>query len=357
MKVRIVLFTLLITVGTLGCKKGGMENHPNNIPPVDKRWVVSTVAGNGTAFFADGPALNAEFRAPLDIAVSEDGIIYVADALNHRIRKIEKGQVSTFAGIGIQDTTSGIGTVAGFALPSYLAFDGNGNLFTLDIQDPRVRKISPTALVSVVAGDGTNGFADGRADTAQFGNECLGISLDEQGNVYVVDWRNRRIRKVSTTGEVTTIAGNGKAGFVNGHADTAQFSNPAGLVVDKQGNLYVGDEGCIRKITPDKIVSTFSGSSSAIGYKDGLPNEALFSSIIDMVIDEQGNIYASDENRIRKITPQGVVTTLAGSTAGYRDGDALVAKFSGPVGLAIDKQGNIYVADDHNNRIRTIRFE
>ena len=356
MKGKIVVVFLLATLTGVSCRKDGKVN-PVSVPQGEKGWIVSTVAGSGLPFFANGPASTAEFRTPLDVAVTADGIIYVADALNHRIRKIQGGQVYTFAGTGIQDTTGGIGAAAGFALPSYLVLDANGNLFSLDVQDPRVRKISPAGFVSVAAGNGLNGFADGRADIAQFGNECLGIAADEQGNIYVVDWRNRRIRKISITGEVTTIAGNGTSGFVNGFGDTAEFSNPAGLVIDKQGNLFVGDQNCIRKITSDRMVSIFCGNISVAGYKDGPADVALFSSINDMVMDEQENIYASDENRIRKITPQGLVSTFAGSTAGYKDGDAASARFNGPVGLAADKQGNIYVADDHNNRIRKISFQ
>lgn len=365
MKRNLILSLLFITVaGSIACKRYKQEYLPVDTPqppPADtllheKKWIVITVAGNGEAFFADGPALTAKFRAPQDVVVTVDGTIYVADAINHRIREIAEGQVSTFAGNGIQDTASGNGAAAGFAFPNYIATDTEGNLYTLDIEDPRVRKISAAAFVSVVAGSGVNGFADGRADTAKFGKECSGIATDEQGNIYISDWKNRRIRKISIDGQVSTIAGTGKAGFVNGNANVAQFLDPAGLVIDKQGNLFVGDHHLIRKITPDGVVSTFSGKDS-IGYKDGQADAALFSSIIDMVIDEEGNIYASDENRIRKITPQGVVSTFAGNTGGYRDGDATSAQFNRPTGLGIDRQGNVYVADDFNNRIRKISFQ
>lgn len=357
MKPNITLLPLLIAIAAnIGCSRSNQSLPPKIIPSSEKKWIVTTIAGNGLAYFADGPALMAEFRAPLDVAITSDGTIYVADAINHRIRKISQGQVSTFAGIGVQDTTSGNGSVAGFAFPSYLALDRNENLYTLDVEDPRVRKISPGAFVSVVAGNGLNGFADGRSDTAQFGKECAGIAIDDQGNIYVSDWKSRRIRKISITGQVTTVAGSGKSGFVNGNADTAQFFNPGGIVIDKQGNLFVADWNRVRKITPSGVVSTFVGTN-AVGFRDGPANEALFTEIIDMVMDGQGNIYASDENRIRKINPQGQVSTIAGITAGYEDGEGNTAKFNGPVGLGIDKQGNIYVADDHNNRIRKISFE
>ena len=292
----------------------------------------------------------------MDVAVAEDGTIYVADALSHRIRKITGGQVTTFAGSDTSDTTNGPGVAAGFKLPDALTIDNNGNLYTLDIDDPRVRKISPGGFVTRYAGTGVEGFADGRADVAQFGEETSGIASDDQGNIYISDFDNKRIRKISGTGQVTTIAGNGNDGFIDGNSNIAQFSSPSGIVIDKQGNLFVADLNRVRKITPSGVVSTFAGGDST-GYRDGQQGEALFSFIIDMVIDQDGNIYLSDDNRIRKITPQGLVSTLAGSIAGYQDGDAMSAKFSSPGGLGIDKQGNIYVADINNHRIRKISFE
>jgi len=348
---------MLTTV--ISCKKNNHEDRsPTQLPPVpatEKKWIVTTVAGNGAPFFADGPVLMARFRAPQDVAVTADGI-YVADGLNHRIRKIAGGEVTTFAGFGRQDTTSGIGTAAGFACPLQIVSDMTGNLYTLDVNDFRVRKITPAALVTVVAGNGVRGFADGRADTAKFG-ESVGIVADEQENIYVSDWENRRIRKISITGKVTTIAGNGRSGFVNGNGDTAQFFALGGIAIDKLGNLFVADFNRVRKITPAGVVSTFAGSD-AIGYRDGQLDVALFRFIDDIVIDEQGNIYVSDDNRLRKISTQGEVSTIAGNTpGGYLDGDAASAKFNGLSGLGIDKQGNIYVADINNNRIRKISFE
>ncbi|HEV8285673.1 MAG TPA: hypothetical protein VGQ09_15270 [Chitinophagaceae bacterium] len=354
MKQKLFPFLLLSVIAGIGCRR----NNPIGEPPTaaaEKKWVVTTIAGEGSPFFADGPSLMAKFRAPQDVAVTEGGIIYVADALNHRIRKIVEGQVTTFAGLGVEDTTSGIGIAAGFALPFQLATDIAGNLYTLDVHDFRVRKINPYALVTVVAGNGIRGFAEGNAFSAEFG-ETLGIVTDEQGNIYVTDWENRRVRKISVTGQVTTVAGNGKSGFVNGNGDTAQFISLGGIVIDKQGNLFVADLNRIRKITPTGVVSTFAGSDLA-GYKDGQVDVAQFKFIEDMVIDGQGSIYVSDDNRIRKISIQGEVSTIAGSTAGYLDGDGTSAKFNGAFGLGIDKQGNIYVADVNNSRIRKISFQ
>jgi len=351
----IISLLLIALIGNIACRKYNQGYTPVN-PSPEKKWTVTTIAGDGRPFFADGPVLSASFRNPLDVAVAEDGTIYVADPLSHRIRKIAGGQVTTFAGSGISDTTNGPGVAAGFKLPDALTIDNNGNLFTLDIDDPRVREISPGGFVTRYAGTGVEGFADGRAEVAQFGEETSGIASDNRGNIYISDFDNKRIRKVIGTGQVTTIAGNGNDGFIEGNSNIAQFSSPSGIVIDKQGNLFVADLNRVRKIIPSGIVSTFAGGDST-GYRDGQQGEALFSLIIDMVIDQDGNIYLSDDNRIRKITPQGMVSTLAGSIAGYQDGDAMSAKLSSPGGLGIDKRGNIYVADINNHRIRKISFE
>ncbi|MDP4263322.1 MAG: hypothetical protein Q8941_12420 [Bacteroidota bacterium] len=340
----IPLVVVLLIAGT-SCKKDRQANQPPITPPAEQKWVVTTVAGNGLAYFKDGPVSMAEFKFPQDVAVTPDGIIYVADGLNHRIRKIAGGQVSTFAGYERADTISGIGAAAGFAIPIRVVPDISGNLYTLDVDDFRVRKINSAGLVTVAAGSGTRGFADGRAETAKFG-ESLGIVTDNEGNIYVSDWENKRIRKISVAGEVSTIAG------------PMQFG-PGEMTIDQQGNLYVVDglNFIIRKITPGGEVSIFAGSGIP-GDKDGNAQEAQFSiNMRDIVADEQGNLYLADDNRIRKITPQGNVSTIAGSGFGYRDGDGPSAKFSSPNGLGIDRQGNIYVADENNNRIRKISFQ
>jgi len=351
----IISLLFIALTANISCRKYN-QGYAAVDPSAEKKWTVTTIAGDGRPVFVDGPALNASFRDPLDVAVTEDGTIYVADVLSHRIRKIAGGQVTTFAGSGISDTTNGVGISAAFKLPDGLAVDNDGNLYTVDVIDPRIRKISAEGFVTRFAGTGVEGFADGPAEVAQFGEEASGIASDNQGNIYVSDLDNNRIRKISTTGQVTTVAGNGNAGYVDGNSDIAQFFSPTGIVIDKQGNLFVADVNRIRKITPSGAVSTFAGGDST-GYRDGQRREALFSLISDMVIDQDGIIYLSDGNRIRRVTPQGIVSTLAGSTPGYQDGDAISAKFFSPIGLGIDKQGNIYVADLSNHRIRKISFQ
>ena len=323
--------------------------------PQLKKIIVSTVAGDGTAGFHDGPALTAKFKSPLDVAVSADGTIYVADGFNSCIRKIKYGQVTTFAGNGSANISNGNSTAARFKIPTRLTLDVAGNIYTLDAADPRLRKITPAADVSTYAGTNTFGFRDGDASIAHFG-QSFGIVADIRGNIYIADSQNNNIRRINIAGQVTTIAGTGVQGFMNGGIETALFYFVKGIVIDKGGNLFVSDYNRVRKISTDGIVSTFAGSSMT-GYTDGKVRTARFSQIEAMVMNEQGDIYLTEGNRIRKISSRGIVSTVAGSTAGYQDGDAASAKFNQPKGLGIDKQGNIYVADDHNNRIRKISFE
>ena len=178
------------------------------------------------------------------------------------------------------------------------------------------------------------------------------------GNIYIGDTFNNLIRKINPAGQVSTVAGTGAEGFRDGSADSAQFRYPLAIAFDKQGNIYIANEGnfCIRKITSDGVVSTFSGSGAS-GNEDGDRSTARFNNINDMVSDSKGNLFVADEDRIRKITAQGVVTTMAGSITGYVDGDGASARFNGIGGIGIDAQGNIYVADIVNNRIRKISFQ
>ncbi|HET9825307.1 MAG TPA: NHL repeat-containing protein [Chitinophagaceae bacterium] len=316
-----------------------------------RKYQVTTVAGDGTPGYTDGPALLAKFKSPLDIAVMPDGRIYIADGFNSSIRVMEKGQVTTFAGNGNANITDGIANAARFKIPSRLTLDEKGNLYVLDAADPRVRKIGPDAGVTTYAGTNRFGHRDGAATVAQFG-QSFGIVSDLTGNIYIADSQNHRIRKISRDRFVSTIAGTGIEGVVNGKGDIAQFYLATGIVIDKLGNLFVSDINRIRKITPNGMVSTFTGGDT--GYEDGEKDVAKFSRIEDVAIDDRGNIFVTDENRVRKVTPNGFVSTLAGSTAGYQDGDGTSAKFNNPQGLTLDQDGNIYVADFINIRIRKI---
>ena len=344
----------LLSVCTLtifvACKKEKQPANPTN-PPGNSTWTVSTIAGSGQPFFSDGPAFRASFRNPIDVAVSTDGTVYIADPLTHRIRKISDGTVSTVAG----DGTSGItdGAHAQFELPSMVIAGENGNVYTLDIDDPRVRKITPSGFVSSIAGDGQAGFRDGLAANAEFGQEMSGMTMDVQGNILVVDYDNKRIRKITTGGQVVTIAGNGQQGFVDGPATTAEFFAPSGVAIDKDGNIFIGDGNRVRKISANGVVSTYAGGMN-YGFHDGSASDALFTSIEDLVINDEGDIYLTDQNRIREIDHNGTVSTIAGGSSGYKDGDGTDAEFYSPAGLGIDNDGSLFVADVNNYRIRKL---
>lgn len=355
MKKILVLSGAVVVLIGYSCKK--YKNYiPLPVPP-EKKWVVSTFAGEGSASFVNGSLAIATFNSPNDLFITLQGTFYVTDALNFSIRKISGGQVSTFAG-GTEGYEDANGMAAKFKRPCSITMDGAGNLYTTDENDPRIRKITPAGDVYTYAGKSLGGFADGNADTAKFlySNSILADAL---GNVYVSDVGNHRIRKVSVNGKVTTVAGTGVIGYRDGTSDIAQFTYPRGIAIDRDNNLYIADGGNfrIRKITPNGVVSTIAGSNE--GFKDGVGAEARFSLLLsDIVIDAQRNLYVTDGNRIRKITQAGEVTTIAGDNfGGYRDGDGPVAQFNFPTGLTIDVQGNLYVSDNFNNRIRKISLQ
>lgn len=354
LKNNFIYLSVVITVAGIGCKK----TSPNELPSAQK-VIVTTIAGDGTDAHEDGPALSAEFQTPIDVAVGSGGIIYVADYTGNRIRKISAGQVSTLAGDGSYEIKNGPGESAAFKGPYRLVVDPNDNLYVIDYEDPRIRKISADADVSTYAGIATPGFLNGGKLIAQFEVGIQGVARDANGNIYIGDAFNERIRKINTVADqVSTYAGNGTVGFEDGDTAIAEFSYPAGLAFDSQGNLYVSDAGnyCIRKITPAGTVSKFAGSGTR-GSQDGSAEMAQFNRMGDMVADGKGNLYVVDEYRIRRVTAAGVVSTIAGSTAGYKDGPGNIAKFTGPAGLGIDAAGNIYVADPYSNRIRKISFQ
>ena len=331
------------------CKK-------NSEPEKPKKVMVTTIAGTGEIGYLDATAAFAKFNQPSDVAVHTDGTIYIADRDNRRIRKLDpNGLVYTVAGSGNYGGTNGSVTTASFKEPSMISLDAAGNLYVLDRGIHQVRKISG-GTVSVFAGTGTLSFHDGRADSAHF-SQPSGIAIDGNGIIYLGDTYNYRVRKIAN-GYVSTVAGTGTPGYLDGNGAQAQFFRPRGTAIDKQGNLYICDDENyrIRKITPGGIVSTLAGNGTA-GKADGSGGNAQFFATTDIVIDSKGNLYVSDSHTIRKITAAGEVTTIAGGEIGFADGQGNQAQFSYLGGLGIDGAGNIYVADLGNDRIRKITFE
>jgi sugar lactone lactonase YvrE len=320
---------------------------------------VITLAGSGDPGNADGIGEAAQFKSPYGVAVDSTGNVYVADLINYRIRKITPGgTVSTLAGT-TQGYADGTGTAAKFGSPYGVAVDSAGTVYVADSSNHRIRKITPGGTVSTLAGSGTaGGFAEGSGTAAKF-KSPFGVAVDSAGTVYVADSSNHRIRKITPgdAGTVSTLAGSGDPGNADGPGTAAQFYQPYGVAVDSAGTVYVADidNHRIRKITPEGEVTTLAGSGNP-GYAEGSGTAAQFSSPRGVAVDSAGTVYVADSlnHRIRKITPDGTVSTLAGSTQGFADGTGTAAQFNNPTGVAVNSAGTVYVADMGTNRIRKI---
>ncbi|MBL7818650.1 MAG: putative Ig domain-containing protein [Saprospiraceae bacterium] len=318
---------------------------------------VTTFAGSGTQGQADGTGTSASFYSPLGVAIDASGNVYVAERNNHKIRKITSaGVVTTFAGSGTAGSTNATGTSASFQSPHGLAVDASGNIYVADYDNHKIRKITPAGVVTTFAGSGTAGSTDATGISASFNNP-IGVAVDASGNVYVADYSNHKIRKITPAGVVTTLAGSGTAGSTDATGTSASFYLPMGVAVDASGNVYVGDllNNKIRKITSAGVVTTFAGSG-AQGSTDGTGTSASFKNPGYITRDASGNFYVADNSnyKIRKITSAGVVTTLAGSgTQGSTDAIGTSASFKGLGGVAVIS-GNLYVADNTNYKIRKI---
>lgn len=340
------------------------DSFNHTIRKVSALGVVSTVAGQaGAGSFADGAGLAARFHTPAGLALDSAGNLFVADIENHAIRRITPaGVVSTVAGQGGNfGSEDGIGTSARFTGPAAIALDGLGNIYVADTFNHTIRKISGTGEVSTLVGLAQRiGKTEGSGTTARF-NLPLGLAADGAGNVYVSDSNNHAIRKVSSAGNVTTWAGAGNsAGNVNAQGGSARFSSPQGVAVDSQGNVYVIEGlSSLRKITPQGTVSTLAGWAGAGGAVDGTGSTVRFYQPAAIAIDASDNLYVADtfNHTIRKVTPQGVTTTLAGLAGAPGAADATVpcdARFRYPSGIAVDSGGVVYVADTANHVIRRI---
>jgi sugar lactone lactonase YvrE len=315
---------------------------------------VTTLAGAGLADFEDGIGTAARFQYPYNATVDSDGTIFVTDSNNSRIRKItNNGEVTTVAGSGI-GYADGLGATAKFYAPCGIVKDASGTLFVADRNNHLIRKITSEGQVSTFAGS-TAGSLDGSGTLAKF-NAPAGVAIASDGTLFVADSNNNRIRKITSLGVVTTIAGS-TVGYSDGSGSTAKFNYPTGVAVDSYGTVYVTDSGnnCIRKITSDGVVTTVAGNGFR-GVADGRGIAAQFNSPIGLAVDTVGNILVADTNnhRIRIINTTGEVTTLAGSTSGYQDGTASAAKFYSPYGLTLDTNGDLVIVDSGNHRIRKI---
>ncbi len=378
-------------------------------------YTVSTFAGTdtvpndtiSTTGFRNGPDSLSMFNHPCGVAVNKNGIVYVADSYNNVIRKVTADSTFTLAGDTIQGFADASGTAARFNEPLGICVDKNGNVFVADTYNNRIREVSPAGNVTTFAGNGSPGYSgDGGPATAAEFYLPVGVAADTNGNIYVTDNGNYVIREISTNGIISTFAGAGVTGYLNGRKDTAEFSGLYGIAADDSGTVYVTEyvNDDVRKIR-NGIVTTVAGNDTNIifhdndtvsyypfGYRNGVNDTSLFYDPTGIAVDSAGNIYISDEynNAIRKISRK-TTSTLAGDTnlhfvvdttirkdiigpgdtlrdtiidsaaivpsiTGYVNGTAPASRFNSPVGLAMDRAGNFYVADNGNNVIRKITF-
>jgi sugar lactone lactonase YvrE len=322
-------------------------------PPTQFNWKsqVFSIAGNGSPLFNDlaQPFLSG-FSDPFGVAIGTDGTLYISDAGDsNRIRKLTReGTLLTFAGEteGFDD-----GIPASFNTPSGLALDTEGNLYIADTGNNRVRKVTTEGVVSTIAGNGSAGYADGPAASAEF-NGPIGVAVDEHNNVYVADTYNDRIRKISSDGVVTTVAGSAGPGYRDGAATTAQFDTPCGIAIKADGTLIVADtgNGKLRQIAANGDVMSIS-----ITFNDD-PNRSWLRTPIGLALTHDGFLYVTEQDRgtVVQIAPSGKAVVLAGNHQGYAEGFGADARFNHPTGIALDSTGNLIVADSANYLVRRI---
>jgi len=337
--------------------------------------VITSVAGTGTATFSgDGGLANkAALNSPSGVAVDNAGNVYIADSGNNRIRKISSaGIINTVAGCGNNTTAcvqvglgdGGPATAPLIMNPWDVVADNAGNFYFTDSGNMRVRKVDASGTISTVAGGGTNNPGDGGLGVnAQLVNP-VGLAIDSGGNLYFTDVNTNRVRKVSTSGIITTIAGNGGKGFSGDglQATNATLNGPRGVGLDNAGNIYIADtmNARVRKVNMAGVITTVAGNGQAGVPQDGASaTSSSLNSPWSVKADAAGNIYISDSQNIRvfKVNTSGIITTFAGNgTAGFSGdgGPAVSAQLDGPAGLAVDAVGSVYISDTVGNRLREV---
>ena len=349
MRKALLLIILLLIAGGVAAFVVFRWTRKPTPTPVAWSAHVTTIAGDGSPLFRDAqPPGRAGFSDPFGVAVAADGTIYVADAgESNRIRKITpEGVVTTLAG-GSEGFADGPGSAAAFNTPSGIALDANGNLYVADTGNNRIRRVTPEGQVSTVAGGATAGNSDGPGEQARF-NGPMAVAVDQHGNIFVADTYNDRIRRISPKGVVSTVAGAGTPGFADGDANTSSFDTPCGIVVATDGTLIVADTGNdrLRKITPDGNVSTWNVQV----HGEDLSNP------IGLALTYDNYLYVTelDRSRVIQIAPDGTAHVIAGRGAGFADGSD-GPRFNQPAGVAIHPDtGELFVADQANYLVRKL---
>lgn len=329
-------------------------------------WRSATLAGSATTSGnADGSGTSALFASPKGMSVDAQGNAYTVDNFCGTLRKITPtGTVTTLAGPAgacVFGSADGTGVNARFNSPSGTTVDQAGNVYVADSGNCTLRKVTPLGAVTTLAGAPSVCVSiDGPPSVARF-NYLAGVAVDKAGVVYVTSWDDCTVRTVSASGDVATIAGvSALCSTADGSRTRARFNHPSGIALGPNGNFYIADEiGCtIRDMTPAGVVSTIAGKPDRCGSADGKKTSAQFNVPSWTAVDSSGNVYVTDylNFTIRKVTPAGQVSTLAGQTgvSGDADGTGSSAFFNHPDGIAADSRGTVYVADRNNNLIRTL---
>ncbi len=332
--------------------------------------IISTIAGNGVqGYFGDGGlATAAEFYYPNAVGFDNTGNMYIADESNAVIRKVNlSGIIATVAGNGMAGYSGdgGPATAAELKYPEGVWADNHGNFFIADLGNRRIRKVNSSGIISTVAGIGVVGYTgDGGPATASELGAPYRVVVDTLNNVYIADQGNNCIRKVNTSGIITTVAGNGTPGYSGdgGPATAAELINPYGLSVDLAGNIYIADCGNnrIREVNTSGIISTMAGNGINAFSGDGGPATAAeLYGPFGVAADIFGNVYIVDQinNRIRVVNSSGIISTIAGNGFPGYDGDggpATAAEIYSPWDVSVDALGNVYIADEINERVREV---
>lgn len=333
---------------------------------------ITVLAGNGIRGFSGdgGPARSAALNQPSSAVMDQAGNLYIFDSSNYRIRRVTPdGIIATYAGTGVQGSTgdNGPATQARIEPSARLAIDNAGNLFLTDIVRSVVRRITPDGTISTYAGNGQAAHAGENVPATQASLALpFGVAVDNAGNLFITEYNSSQIRKVSPDGIMTTIAGSGQHGSSDGPAASAQFSDPRGIAVAANGDLYIADTAneLIRKVSKDGIVSTVAGTHFGFDFSgDGGPAvNATFRFPYDVAVDGKGTIYVADNGneRIRAVTPDGMIDTIAGN-GGFRNSPdgapATNLYLFAPFNISFDAQGNLLIADSANARIRRVNVD
>ncbi len=334
-------------------------------------YLITTVAGNGTAGFSGdgGAATSAQLNGPIFVALDSSQNLYISDTLNNRIRKVSGGKISTFAGKGGAAYTGdgGQATAAQLSNPYGIVVDAKGNLLIADLGNAIVRQVTPGGVISTIAGSYTYGSGgDGGPATSAQMYQPFGLATDSAGNLYVSDSYSNKVRVVTPDGNINAYIGTGwtVTGCDNGPAVNITVQKPLGLATDSAGNVYIADSqnDCIRMVTPGGQIMTVAGTGTAGVSGDGGPaTSAKLNRPFSQAVDASGDIFIADYNnsRIRMVTPDGTINTIAGGTGVGYTGDntgivATNARLNQPSSLALDNAGHIYIADFANNVVRML---